>query len=84
MKHFNLERHQIYMRILDKYENNILPQIPFILLNYVLNNRDKLDIYLDRKVSINKILKHLNKLAKEKESFKLLDEIIKFVEGKEC
>lgn len=82
MGNMNLDRHQIYMGILNKYKNNVFPQIPLLLLPYVLNNRDKVDMYLSKNINIHKILRHLNKLTKEKEEFKILDEIIKFVEEK--
>ena len=79
-----MQRHQIYMAIIDKYKNNIIPQIPLLIIPYVLENKDKVNLYLDRKIKIGNILKYLNKKSKEKGQIKIMDEIIEFVEGKQC
>lgn len=78
MKGFDKYRQQLYLCIYYKYDNNIIPNLPRIILTYLLNNIDKVNLYMNRKIHVGMILEYLSKKnLKEKE---ILNEIINYVE----
>ena len=81
---FNRDKHFLYMAIYCKYDNNILPQVPKVLVSYLLDNPGKIDFYLNSKVHIGMILERLSNVFREKEEINILDEIIQYVEVELC
>ena len=81
---FNRDKHYLYMAIYCKYDNNILPQVPRVLVAYLLDNPGKIDFYLNNKIHIGMILERLSNVFKEKEEINILEEIIEYVEVELC
>lgn len=81
---FNRDKHFLYMAIYCKYDNNILPQVPKVLVSYLLDNPGKIDFYLNSKVHIGMILERLSNVFREKEEINILEEIIQYVEVELC
>lgn len=81
---FNRDKHFLYMAIYCKYDNNILPQVPKVLVSYLLDNPGKIDFYLNNKVHIGMILERLSNVFREKEEINILEEIIQYVEVELC
>ena len=80
----NRDRHFIYMAIYCKYDNNILPQIPRVLVSYLLDNPGKIDFYLNKNIHVGMLLERLCKVFKEKEEINILEEIVQYVEVELC
>lgn len=76
----NLNHHHIYVCIYTKYDNNILPQIPKMIVAYLLENPSKFGLYLNNRIHIGMILDKLATLFKDNQEIDILDEIIKLVE----
>lgn len=72
----------IYIWIHYRYQNNILPIIPCLITTYILDNPNKLEIYLDKKLNVNKMLDYIASEYKNSKSNKILEMIIDYVEGK--
>ena len=81
---FNRDKHFLYMAIYCKYDNNILPQVPKLLVSYLLDNPGKINFYLNSKVHIGMILERLSNVFREKEEINILEEIIQYVEVELC
>ena len=73
----------IYIWIHYRYKNNILPVIPCLITTYILNNPNKLNLYLDKKLNVNKLLDYIAKEYKDKKTNEILNMIIDYVEGKD-
>ena len=71
-------RHQIYLSVYYKYDNNIIPTLPRIILTYLLQNPHKVNLYINKDIHVGMILKHLS--GKSLEEKDILNEIIEFVE----
>ena len=72
----------IYIWIHYRYKNNILPVIPCLITSYILDNPDKLKIYLDKNLNVNKMLDYIAQEYTKSKNNKILDLIIDYVEGK--
>lgn len=77
----NIENHHIYICIYVKFDNNIIPCIPQLIVSYLLDNPEKVDYYLNNKIHIGMILEHLSNMYRLKGNINILEEIIRFVEG---
>lgn len=51
--------HHIYISIHRKYQNLILPKLPDYIVSYLLKNPQKLSYYLNPKITVENLLKHL-------------------------
>lgn len=78
---FNKNNHYIYTILFIKYDNDIMPDIPRVLVSYLIQNPDKVEYYISSKVHIGKILERLSDVFKENKNIDILDEIINYVEG---
>ena len=67
-----------------KYKNTVFPILPELITSYIIDNPDKLDLYLDKKVKVDKLLEYVANKYKESKENKLLDYVIEFVEGPKC
>lgn len=72
----------IYIWIHYRYKNNILPVIPCLITTYILEHPDKLNLYLDKKLNINKLLEYIASSYKDKKTNEILNMIVEYVEGK--
>lgn len=81
---FNRDKHFIYMAIYCKYDNNVLPQIPRVLVSYLLDNPGKIDFYLNKNIHIGMLLERLSTAFRTKEEINILEEIINYVEVELC
>ena len=70
----------IYTAIHNKYDNDLIPKIPKLIVAYLLKNPSKVNLYLADRIQLEDLLKTLAIKYKEKRSIKLLDEIINYVE----
>lgn len=75
-------RHQIYLSVYYKYDNNIIPTLPRIILTYILNNPQKANLYINKEIHVGMILNYLS--GKSLEEKDILNEIVEFVEVKHC
>ncbi len=73
-------RIEINYFIHNKFKNNVLPRIPDLITSYLIDNPDKIDLYFDKNLNVDSILKYLASAFKETKNIKLLDEIVKYVE----
>lgn len=78
---FNKNNHYIYTILFIKYDNDIMPDIPRVLVSYLIQNPNKVEYYISSKVHIGKILERLSDVFKENKNVDILDEIINYVEG---
>lgn len=78
----NKNNHLIYVAIYIKYDNNIIPQIPSLIVAYLLEYPHKIDLYLNDKIHVGMLLDKLASSYKEKGNINILKEIISFVEDK--
>ncbi len=81
---FNKDRHALYMAIYFKYDNNLIPSIPKLLVSYLLDHPNKISLYLNKYIHIGIILERLCAIYQVKQNLDLLEEIIKFVEVDLC
>ncbi len=65
-----------YNVINKKYQNNIIPNIPKLLVTYLLKNPDKIELYLRKEITIDNLLKNI----KYDKKTNILEKISKFVE----
>lgn len=66
----------IYNVINKKYQNNIIPNIPKLLVTYLLKNPNKIELYLRKEITIDNLLKNI----KYDKKTNILEKISKFVE----
>ncbi len=71
-------RHQIYLSVYYKYDNNIIPTLPRIILTYLLQNPQKINLYINKDIHVGMILSYLS--GKSLEEKAILKEIIEYVE----
>lgn len=81
MSHYSHSNEDIYIWINYKYKNCIFLDLPQRLIFYLLNNPDKVDIYLDKNINVKTILTKLADSYKENRNMNLLEEVIKIIEG---
>ncbi len=68
--------------IKNKYSNYILEDIVDLIKNYLFKNPTKHDLYLNKKVDVNKLIKHLaNQKYLLYTNAELLHNIVSYVEG---
>ena len=79
----NYSNTDIYVWIHFRYKNNVLPIIPCLLTTYILDNPEKLILYLDKKLNVDKLLDYVASEYKKTKSNKILEMIIEYVEGKD-
>lgn len=72
----NKDKLFIYNVINKKYQNNIIPNIPKLLVTYLLKNPDKIELYLRKEITIDNLLKNI----KYDKKTNILEKISKFVE----
>lgn len=81
----NKLNHWLYVSLYFKYGNNVIPQIPRILLSYLIKNPTKKDLYLNKNIKVEQILIILSDKYKDKrDETDILSEIIDFVEVRKC
>lgn len=71
---------QTYVFIQYKYKNNVIPELPRILISYLLMNPDKIPIYINKDINVELILNQLATNYSNDCSMDILEEIIKLVE----
>lgn len=72
----NKDKLFIYNVINKKYQNNIIPNIPKLLVTYLLKNPNKIELYLRKEITIDNLL---NNIKYDKKT-NILEKISKFVE----
>lgn len=72
----NKDKLFIYNVINKKYQNNIIPNIPKLLVTYLLKNPNKIELYLRKEITIDNLLKNI----KYDKKTNILEKISKFVE----
>ena len=72
---------QTYVFIQYKYKNNVIPELPRILISYLLMNPDKIPIYINKDINVELILNQLATNYSNDCSMDILEEIIKLVEN---
>lgn len=83
MNHCCHSSEDIYIWITYKYQNCIFQDLPERLITYLLENPNKVDIYLDKKINVKTILDELAESYRNNRNINLLEEVIKIVEGKD-
>ena len=78
---YNDDKNRIYVLVYEKYTNPILPQIPLILTNYLMNNPEKISTYINDDITIEKVLKKIHFLTNGNNVASILETIINCVEG---
>lgn len=63
-----------------KYQNNILPQIPELIIAYLLHHVDNQQYYINSKTDISELLYQINLEYKTNKELDLLEIIIKIME----
>lgn len=81
---FRKDRHALYMAIYFKYDNNLISSIPKLLVSYLLEYPNKINLYLNNYIHIGIILERLCAIYQVKKDLDLLEEIIRFVEVDLC
>ncbi len=71
---------QTYVFIQYKYKNNIIPELPRILISYLLMNPEKIPLYINKDINVELILNQLATNYSNDCSMDILEEIIKLVE----
>ncbi len=80
----NKNNHLLYLSLFLKYNNNLIPDLPRILLSYILQNPDKRKTYLSDSISTELILAKIAEVFSKSKQIDVLNEIIKFVEVDKC
>ena len=78
---YNDDKNRIYVLVYEKYLNPILPQIPLILTNYLINHPEKIPMYINDNITIEKVLKKIHFLTNGDNIDSILETLIKCVEG---
>lgn len=71
---------QTYVFIQYKYKNNIIPELPRILISYLLMNPEKISLYINNDINVELILNQLANNYSNNGSIDILEEIVKLVE----
>lgn len=71
---------QTYVFIQYKYKNNIIPELPRILISYLLMNPEKISLYINKDINVELILNQLANNYSNNGSIDILEEIVKLVE----
>ena len=70
-----------------KYDNRIIPEIKNIIRDYLFNNPDKFNIYINDKINVIDLIRTISRNLSDKlciTNSMILDEIIKYVEDGIC
>lgn len=78
-----LSNTDIYNWMNYKFANPIYPHLPNMVAAYIIDNKDKLDLYLNPNVKANKVIEYIAKRFKETRQNNILDYVREFVEGKD-
>ena len=65
----------------NRFKNNIIPVLPCLITTYLISNPEKLNLYLDKKLNVNKLLTHIASVYKDNKQLKLIDLITNYVEN---
>ncbi len=76
--------HQIYVCLYFKYDNNIIPELPRILVSYLLDYPDKISFYINNTIHVGMILYMLAIKYAANPNIDILEEIINYVEVNKC
>lgn len=71
----------IYVWSHTKYKNNIIPEIPCLITSYLIDNPDKVNKYLNKKLSVDKLLESVALVYSKTQNPNLLKMIIEYVES---
>ena len=81
-KNYHFSNTDIAIWIENKYKNNLYPELPKMITSYIIDNPDKLDLYLDKNIDTNKLFDHLyTTFKKTKKINRVMKDIIAIVEG---
>ena len=80
----NTFHHKLYICIYFKYDNNVIPNLPRILVSYLLNYPDKISIYLSKNLHVGMILNMLAIKYVTNPNMDILTEILQYVEVNQC
>lgn len=78
MRGYDKLRHQIYLAVYCKYDNNIIPDLPRIISTYLLSNPNKINLYINQNIHVGMILEYL--ATKDLKKINILEEVINYVE----
>lgn len=81
---FDKKRHALYMAIYFKYDNNLIPTIPKLLVSYLLEYPSRINLYLNNHIHIGMILERLCLMYETKGDIDILEEIKQYVEVDLC
>lgn len=70
----------IYVWTQARYKNNLIPILPSIITDYLIDNPSKIDYYFNKGKGLNDLLDYLSKRFKENQTINLLEEIINYME----
>lgn len=76
----NRDKHWIYVAAHDKYKNSIFPQLPFLVSCYLILHPEKAELYFDKKLKLDEILKHIHITFIRKEYSTLMAAVKSYVE----
>ena len=76
--------HQLYVCLYFKYDNNIIPELPRILVSYLLDHPEKISFYINKTIHVGMILYMLAIKYAENPNIDILEEIIQYVEVNKC
>ena len=80
---FDKDKHWIYIATHNKYQNNILPQLPQLISIYLLMNPDKANLYFQSKLSLDDILYCFFTIYQTDKDINILQTIVSIIEGEE-
>ena len=78
MRGYDKLRHQIYLAVYYKYDNNIIPDHTRIISTYLLSNPNKINLYINQNIHVGMILEYL--ATKDLKKINILEEVINYVE----
>lgn len=75
---------QLYTSIYFKYDNPNMPNLPKVIVSYLLDNPDKLGYYLTPKVHVGMLLDELARCYRQDSNYNLLEAIKTYMEVTIC
>ncbi len=81
MKERYLSNTDFYIWMYYKFKNPVIPGLYTIVTGYLIDNREKIDLYLDRKLKVDNVLEYIAKRYKETKQNNILQYVIEYVEG---
>ena len=75
-----IDNTDIYNWMRHKFQNKTLPNLPIIITGYLIEHKEKLDLYLDKKIKIDKLLEFIASKYKANKNTNILEIVKKFVE----